>query len=144
MYVSKSLYIIAMNQNHVLVLGGSYFIGRCVTEALSAAPTPTGTPTIPTRFRPKPTTNPGHPAPSPFCARLIVPCTLPEARRYFPFHDYDNVLDVSSIHALYNIEETPFEEGLRQAYAWYLKHQGEIEFNPAMDEIENQYLSECL
>lgn len=75
---------------------------------------------------------------------LIAPCTLPEARRYFPFHDYDNVLDVSSIHALYNIEETPFEEGLRQAYAWYLKHQGEIEFNPAMDEIENQYLSECL
>ena len=46
--------------------------------------------------------------------------------------------------SLYNIEETPFEEGLRQAYAWYLKHQGEIEFNPAMDEIENQYLSECL
>ena len=26
-----------MNQNHVLVLGGSYFIGRCVTEALAAA-----------------------------------------------------------------------------------------------------------
>lgn len=40
-------------------------------------------------------------------------------RDFFPFYDYDNVLDVSKINSLYQ-KEIPFDEGLKRAYDWYL------------------------
>lgn len=39
-----------------------------------------------------------------------------KVRDFFPFHDYDNVLDIHL-----SFKQTPFEEGLLNAYQWYLK-----------------------
>lgn len=54
---------------------------------------------------------------------------------YFPFHDYDNVLDCSKIKTIMH-EETDFIQGLEAAYHWYEKNKGQIVFNPKMRETE--------
>lgn len=48
-------------------------------------------------------------------------------RDFFPFHDYDNVLDVSKIKSFYPYEE-PFINGLKKAYKWYLDNKKNILF----------------
>jgi len=48
-------------------------------------------------------------------------------RDFFPFYDYDNVLDVTKIKQLIPIE-TDFEAGLKQAYNWYLENKNDIAF----------------
>lgn len=39
---------------------------------------------------------------------------------FFPFYDYDNILEVSRLNKFYSTE-TPYIEGLRNAYNWYIK-----------------------
>ena len=63
------------------------------------------------------------------------------ARDYFPFRDYDNVLDVTKIHQIVP-EDTLFETGLTRAYRWFCEHRGEIVFKPKLAANEKQILSE--
>lgn len=63
------------------------------------------------------------------------------ARDYFPFRDYDNVLDVTRIHQIVT-EDTPFETGLRRAYHWFCENRGEIVFKPELAANELQILKE--
>lgn len=58
-------------------------------------------------------------------------------RDFFPFFDYDNVLDVSAVKAIYPYE-TPFVEGLRNAFEWFRQNRDSIQFKPhvAQNEIE--------
>ena len=63
------------------------------------------------------------------------------ARDYFPFRDYDNVLDVTKIHQIVP-EDTSFETGLTRAYRWFCEHRGEIVFKPKLAANEKQILSE--
>lgn len=44
-----------------------------------------------------------------------------DIRNFFPFFDYDNVLDVTKINKIYSVE-TPFAEGLKKAYDWYIEN----------------------
>ena len=46
-------------------------------------------------------------------------------REFFPFYDYDNVLDVSRIKEICS-EETNFVEGLERSYQWYLQNRDTI------------------
>lgn len=50
------------------------------------------------------------------------------ARDFFPFFDYDNVLDVSKINEIYQ-EETDFSVGLKNAFEWYIANKKDIIFN---------------
>lgn len=61
------------------------------------------------------------------------------ARQYFPFHDYDNVLAVDRIRAIYK-EETPMALGLKRAYDWYVENRESIAFHTAMDDVEDAIL----
>lgn len=57
-------------------------------------------------------------------------------RDFFPFHDYDNVLEINL-----DFEETPFIEGAHAAFAWYQKTPIEFKKNVRQNEEEiiNQY-----
>ena len=57
------------------------------------------------------------------------------ARDFFPFFDYDNVLDVSKINEIYS-QETPFTNGLKTAFEQFLKDRDNIIFKP--DVIKNE------
>lgn len=48
-------------------------------------------------------------------------------RDFFPFLDYNNVLDVDKIKSVYSEEEN-FIEGLKKAYKWYLENKDNIPF----------------
>ena len=48
-------------------------------------------------------------------------------RDFFPFYDYDNVLDVTKIKQLIP-SETDFEAGLKQTYNWYVENENDILF----------------
>lgn len=60
-----------------------------------------------------------------------------QIRDFFPFYDYDNVLDVSAVKAMCP-NETPFVEGLRNAFEWFKQNRDNIEFKPhvAQNEID--------
>lgn len=60
-------------------------------------------------------------------------------RDFFPFFDYDNVLDVTKINSIYNYE-TPFIEGLKNAFAQFLKDRKDIVFKPFVAENEEKIL----
>ena len=62
------------------------------------------------------------------------------ARDFFPFADYDNVLDVSKINKIY-CEETDFIEGLKVAYKWYLDNKDNIVFKENVSENEKIILN---
>lgn len=64
-----------------------------------------------------------------------------QAKDYFPFRDYDNVLDVRRIHEIFDTD-TPFETGLAKAYQWYCENRNEIQFKPKLTANEKQILSE--
>lgn len=61
-------------------------------------------------------------------------------KAYFPFHDYDNVLDCSKIKKIMQ-DETDFIQGLEAAYHWYEENKGQIVFNPKTTETEKYILS---
>ncbi len=54
-------------------------------------------------------------------------------RDFFPFFDYDNVLDVSKINTIYTNEE-PLAEGLKKTYTWYLHNKEAINFNKDVEQ----------
>ncbi len=58
-----------------------------------------------------------------------------KSKDFFPFHDYDNVLDVSKIKKIY-AQETDFIEGLKNSYEWFLENRKEIIWKK--DIIENE------
>lgn len=62
-------------------------------------------------------------------------------RDFFPFYDYDNVLDVSKMKSVYS-KETDFLQGLRNAYAWYRKNADTIRFKENVAYNEKQILEE--
>ena len=62
-------------------------------------------------------------------------------RDFFPFNDYDNVLDVTAVKQLYGIE-TPLDKGLAATARWYESVRGSIAFNPFVAENEKAILKE--
>ncbi len=62
-------------------------------------------------------------------------------REFFPFYDYDNVLDVSKMKSVYK-KETDFVEGLKKAYSWYKKNADTIAFKENVTFNEKQILEE--
>lgn len=56
-------------------------------------------------------------------------------RQFFPFFDYDNVLDVTKINEIHN-EEAAFIEGLKNAYMWYEENKDNIIFKKEIAENE--------
>lgn len=56
-------------------------------------------------------------------------------RDFFPFFNYDNILDVSKINKIYN-KETDFQVGLKTAFEWYCNNVDNIFFkeNVALNE----------
>lgn len=62
-----------------------------------------------------------------------------QIRDFFPFYDYDNVLDVDKINKIYS-EETPFEVGLKASYNWYLDNKDKIEFKKYVSDNEKKIL----
>ena len=60
-------------------------------------------------------------------------------RDFYPFFDYDNVLEVSKINEMIR-QETPFEEGLKKAFAWFLENRESIVFKENVD----KYLYEMI
>lgn len=62
-------------------------------------------------------------------------------RSFFPFFDYDNVLDVSKINQYYT-DETDFEDGLSIAYKWYCKNKEKIVFKEAVEQNEINILKQ--
>lgn len=62
-------------------------------------------------------------------------------RDFFPFHDYSNVLDVTKVNNIYNIE-TNFEEGLKASYKWYCDNKETIEFKANVTENEQNIIRE--
>ena len=61
-------------------------------------------------------------------------------RDFFPFFDYSNVLDVRRSKAVYG-EETPFEEGLKRAFEWFMKNREEIVFYQHIEKNEQEILA---
>jgi len=55
-------------------------------------------------------------------------------REFYPFFDYDNVLDVRKIHAIIP-QEIPFLEGLKQSYHWFLEEKEKIRFKESVDRM---------
>lgn len=62
-----------------------------------------------------------------------------KSREFFPFHDYDNVLDVSKIKAIFP-EETDFIEGLKNSYNWFLETREAIAWRKDIIETEKEIM----
>lgn len=62
-------------------------------------------------------------------------------RDFFPFFNYDNVLDVSKINKVYN-SETDFKIGLENSFEWYCKNSGTIIFKEDVRKNEKNILTE--
>lgn len=62
-------------------------------------------------------------------------------RDFFPFFNYDNVLDVSKVNKLYN-KETDFEIGLENAFKWYCNNAHSISFKENVTQNEQNILKE--
>ena len=60
-------------------------------------------------------------------------------RDFFPFHDYDNVLDVSEINR-HCTRETDFAKGLRMSYIWYCQNKDKIVFKEYVAANERKIL----
>lgn len=63
-------------------------------------------------------------------------------REFFPFHDYDNVLNVDKIHQTFNIEETDMLTGLENAYQWFLKERLQIPWKEEVRKAEKEILKD--
>lgn len=62
-------------------------------------------------------------------------------RDFFPFNDYDNVLDVSKIKNVSN-HETNFKTGLKSAFEWFLNNKENIQFKDNVTKNEEEILNE--
>jgi len=61
-------------------------------------------------------------------------------REFFPFYDYDNILDVSKINKIFS-SETDFMLGLQNSYLWYKNNQHNIIFKESITQNEQNILS---
>lgn len=62
-------------------------------------------------------------------------------RDFYPFFDYDNVLNVSKINKIL-CRETDFEEGLKKAYTWFLENKENIVFKANVDKTLYEIIAE--
>ncbi len=62
-------------------------------------------------------------------------------RDFYPFFDYDNVLEVSKINKIVS-KETEFEEGLRKSFAWFLENRENITFKANVDKNLYEIIAE--
>lgn len=67
-------------------------------------------------------------------ALAYVPKEVPQ-RRYFSFFDYAYLLDVTEQKKLLPVCK-PMEEGLQEAYAWYIQHPDQVERKPYLAYID--------
>jgi nucleoside-diphosphate-sugar epimerase len=61
-------------------------------------------------------------------------------RHFFPFFDYDNVLDVKKINEVYDVE-TDFIQGLKNCYLWYCENKDNIIFKEDIAKNEQAILN---
>lgn len=62
-----------------------------------------------------------------------------EQRKYFPFYDYEYMLDVSKQTGLMP-ETKPLAAGLRESYEWYLRNSDKVIRKPLLDYIDKNLL----
>lgn len=62
-------------------------------------------------------------------------------RSYFPFYDYEYVLDVTAMKAIIS-ELTPLEESLSQSYEWFRNNRNSIVHKPLTEFIDNELRKE--
>lgn len=62
-------------------------------------------------------------------------------RDFYPFFDYDNVLEVSKISEIIK-KETEFEEGLRMSFSWFLENRENIVFKANVDKNLYEIIAE--
>ena len=62
-------------------------------------------------------------------------------RDFYPFFDYDNVLEVSKINEQIS-RETDFAEGLRKSYEWFLENKEVITFKENVDKNLYEIIAE--
>lgn len=60
-----------------------------------------------------------------------------EQRSYFCFYNYEYALHVGRQEKILQ-EIIPLQEGLREAYEWYRKHEGEVAAKPYLDYIDRE------
>ncbi len=64
-----------------------------------------------------------------------------QVRDFFPFYDYDNVLDVKVIKYIYDTE-TDFIDGLKSSYQWFLNNQDNILWKDNVTKNEQAILTQ--
>lgn len=64
---------------------------------------------------------------------------MTNVREFFPFFDYDNVLNVSKINEIVD-KETDIFVGLKRTYSWYLENKQNIVFKEEIQENEKRIL----
>lgn len=64
-----------------------------------------------------------------------------EQRKYFPFYDYEYCLDVRRQQEIYP-QITPLQEGLQEAFAWYLSHEEAVNKKPYLAFIDEKDFAE--
>ncbi len=62
-------------------------------------------------------------------------------RDFYPFFDYDNVLEVSKINGIIS-KENCFEEGLKKSFAWFLENRESIVFKENVDKNLYEIIAE--
>ena len=62
-------------------------------------------------------------------------------RDFYPFFDYDNVLEVSKINEIISIE-TAFEEGLKRSFVWFAENRENIVFKANVDKNLYEMIAE--
>ncbi len=62
------------------------------------------------------------------------------AKEFFPFHEYDNVLNVDKIHQVLEIEETDMLTGLENAYQWFVRERLQIPWKEGVRKTETEIL----
>lgn len=60
-----------------------------------------------------------------------------EQRQYFPFYDYEYILDVDRMKKLF-AETIPLEEGLKSSYGWYKDNADKVNIKPLIAFIEEE------
>ena len=58
-----------------------------------------------------------------------------EQRNYFSFYNYEYYLDVSKQYEIFS-DVTSMEDGLKEAYEWYVSNQSEVRVKPFIEYIE--------
>ena len=60
-----------------------------------------------------------------------------EQRLYFPFYNYEYILDVTRMNELLP-DTIPLEEGLRSSYKWYQENRDQVNIKPLISYIEEE------